>query len=231
MTEPAQPTTQAQPQTAARAQPQEQSQAGAQERAHVPLKLIHFIFFLSGMAALLYQLIWQRALFTFYGTNSESITAIVAAFMLGLGLGSLVGGEISRRAHLPFVAIFAVVEVLIGAFGLISLPLLDVVGQLTAGKSALVSGALSFALVVIPTGLMGSTLPLLVTALVRRDQSVGEAVGDLYYINTLGSAAVCILAALVLFEFLGMSGSIWLAAALNFTVAGVTFVSLKRHGW
>lgn len=197
----------------------------------VPLKLIYFIFFLSGMAALLYQLIWQRALFTFYGTNSESITAIVAAFMLGLGLGSLVGGELSKRAQRPLVQLFAMIEVGIGLFGLISLPLFGAVGQLTSGHGAFVSGLLSFLLVVLPTGLMGSTLPLLVTALVKRDQSVGEAVGDLYYINTLGSAAVCVLAAFFFFEFLGMWGTIWLAAALNFTVAGVTFASKHRHGW
>lgn len=212
-------------------QTSEASEAAPAQRPSVPLKLIYFIFFLSGMAALLYQLIWQRALFTFYGTNSESITAIVAAFMLGLGLGSLVGGELSRRSDKPLVQLFAIIEVGIGLFGLISLPLFGAVGTLTAGQDAIVSGLLSFVLVVLPTGLMGSTLPLLVTALVKRDQSVGEAVGDLYYINTLGSASVCVLAAFFFFEFLGMWGSIWLAAALNFTVAGVTFVSKQRHGW
>src|SRR2546427_2232945 len=52
------------------------------------------LFFLSGFPALLYQVVWQRALFTIYGVNIESVTVVVSAFMLGLGLGSLVGGFI-----------------------------------------------------------------------------------------------------------------------------------------
>ena len=51
------------------------------------------IFVLSGFAALVYQVAWQRALFTIYGVDVESATVVVTAFMLGLGLGSLAGGE------------------------------------------------------------------------------------------------------------------------------------------
>src|SRR5215470_1491265 len=58
--------------------------------------LIHAVFFLSGVPALIYQVLWQRALFVIFGVDILSTTAVVSAFLLGLGLGSLIGGELSR---------------------------------------------------------------------------------------------------------------------------------------
>jgi MFS family permease len=65
-----------------------------------------FVFFCSGMPALIYQIVWQRVLFSIYGVNAESI-AVVSAFMLGLGLGSLLGGWASKRYPQRAVALFA----------------------------------------------------------------------------------------------------------------------------
>ena len=83
---------------------------------------LHILFFASGFPALLYQIIWQRALFAIYGVNIESVTVVVSAFMLGLGLGSLVGGWLSRR-DAPLLVIFALIELSIASFGVISLRL------------------------------------------------------------------------------------------------------------
>ena len=57
---------------------------------------LYVLFFLSGFPALIYQIVWQRALFPMYGVNVESAAVVVTAFMLGLGLGSLFGGRVSR---------------------------------------------------------------------------------------------------------------------------------------
>ena len=65
------------------------------------------LFFFSGIPALIYQIIWQRSLFSFYGVNIHSITVIVADFMLGLGLGALLGGAISQYKHARLILIFA----------------------------------------------------------------------------------------------------------------------------
>src|ERR1700746_976735 len=59
--------------------------------------LLSVLFFCSGMPALIYQVVWQRVLFSIYGVNAESVAVIVSAFMLGLGLGSLLGGRASDR--------------------------------------------------------------------------------------------------------------------------------------
>ena len=191
------------------------------------IQLISGVFFVSGAAALLYQVTWQRLLFLIYGTNSKSIAAIVAAFMAGLGIGSLIGGLISKRNY-PLLAVFAVVELLSGLFGLVSVPLLKAVGEATSGVSPIVGGVLSFSLVLVPTILMGSTLPLLTAYFVRHDETVGSAVGDLYQMNTLGSAVACVLATIAFFPTFGLQTTVYIAVLANFLVAIVSFVAFKR---
>jgi spermidine synthase len=165
-------------------------------------KVAHFrwlypLFFLSGFPALLYQIVWQRTLFAIYGVNIESVTVVVSAFMLGLGLGSLAGGRISRNPRAPLLLLFAAAEFGIAGYGLASLALFHRVAAFTAGAPAVATGLLSFALVVIPTILMGATLPLLVAQLVRISGNVGQSVGILYFVNTLGSAVACFAAGLL----------------------------------
>jgi spermidine synthase len=186
------------------------------------------LFFLSGFPALLYQIVWQRALFTIYGVNIESVTVIVTAFMLGLGLGSLGGGWLSKRA-VPLLAVFGAIELGISAFGLVSLKVFHAVASFTAGSSAFETGIVTFAMLLIPTMLMGSTLPLLVAHLVRRNGNVGESVGALYSVNTFGSAIACFVAVYVLMRALGESGSIRIAALFNACVAATAFVLQVLH--
>src|SRR5208282_6297852 len=96
-------------------------------------RVLCVLFFFSGFPALIYQLTWQRALFRIFGVNIESVTIVVTAFMLGLGLGSLAGGWASRRRGIPLLPLLAAIELMTGAFGLISLEIFDRVGQLTVG--------------------------------------------------------------------------------------------------
>src|ERR1700676_60017 len=83
--------------------------------------LLSVLFFFSGMPALIYQIVWQRALFAIYGVNAESVAVVVSAFMLGLGLGSLAGGRISARFPRQGILIFGLAELGIAVFGLFSL--------------------------------------------------------------------------------------------------------------
>lgn len=185
--------------------------------------LIWIVFFLSGFAALLYQLVWQRALFAIYGINIESVTMVVTAFMLGLGLGSLAGGALSKDPKRPVLVLFSLVEAGIGTFGLISLALFRGVGAATLTLSPAATATVTFALVLLPTMLMGGTLPLLVAHEVRASGNVGRSVGTLYFVNTLGSALASLVAAVALLGALGQSGTVRVAAALNFTVAALVY--------
>jgi len=124
-------------------------------------------------------------------------------------------------AFLHFVAAFGVFELAIGIFGFFSLSLFSVVGQYTLGASTGETFAITFMLVLLPTMLMGATLPLLVVYLVRVYRHVGRSVGVLYFVNTLGSAVACFAAAIWLFGMLGKSGTVLIAAVMNFIVGAV----------
>jgi spermidine synthase len=193
---------------------------------------IYILFFLSGFPALIYQIVWQRSLFSIYGVNIESVTMVVSAFMLGLGLGSLLGGIISTAKRVPLLAIFGLVELGIGVFGLVSLRLFHWMALFTAGVPPIQTGVICFVLVVIPTMLMGCTLPLLVAHVAQLSGNMGRSVGTLYAVNTLGSAGACFLAAWITMRFLGQSGSVAVAAAINISVASgalvLYFLSRRR---
>ena len=161
---------------------------------HTPYRYFS-LFFLSGFAALLYQVVWQRALFTFYGVNIESVTLIVTAFMIGLGFGSIAGGRLSRFRSLALLGVFGAIECGIGLFGIISLRLFERVATWTASSSPPIVAATTLGLLLVPTLLMAATLPLLAAHFVRETDNVGESVGILYCVNTLGSALACVAAA------------------------------------
>ena len=175
---------------------------------------------MSGCAALLYQIVWQRTLFSIYGINVEAVTMVVTVFMLGLGLGSLAGGTISKNPKRPAVLYFAVAECSIGVFGLFSLAIFHRVGTLTLELPPLQIGLITFGLLLLPTMLMGGTLPLLVAHFSRLSKNVGESVARLYYVNTLGSALASALAVVVLLGRFGQAETLQIAAGLNF-VAGL----------
>jgi len=193
------------------------------------LPLYYLLFFLSGFPALLYQIVWQRALFTLYGVNIESVTMIVTVFMLGLGLGSIAGGWLSSRAGIRLLLTFGVIELSVGTFGVASLDLFHRIGALTAGASTIATGGIAFAMLLIPTMLMGSTLPLLVEHFVRRTGNVGESVGVLYAVNTLGSGVACLAAAYFVMRLFGEAGSVRLAACCNLFVGIMALILQMNH--
>jgi spermidine synthase len=128
-------------------------------------RVLCVLFFCSGFPALIYQLTWQRALFRIFGVNIESVTIVVTAFMLGLGLGSLAGGWLSKRRGIPLLPLLAAIELMTGTFGVFSLEIFDRVGEFTIGLPLTAMAAVSLALVIVPTLLMGATLPVLVAHL------------------------------------------------------------------
>src|SRR5262245_42963678 len=141
------------------------------------------VFFASGFAALIYQIIWQRALFTIFGINVEAVTIVVTGFLLGLGFGSLFGGWLSRTSTIPLLALFGLIEIAIGTFGAISLHVFQWAGARTLHMPVIAATTATLLLVIIPTLFMGATLPILTQYFVHRVRNVGRSVGLLYCIN------------------------------------------------
>ncbi len=195
-----------------------------------PAPVLFGVFVLSGVSALIYQMVWQRALLTLYGSNVESVAMVVAAFLAGLGFGGLAGGVVSRSTRVSPVMCFALAELGVGAYGLVSLRLFHWAAAHTSAAGSLLTGVMAFALVFLPTLLMGATLPLLVAHQVRAMEHVGRAVSGLYFVNTLGAALGAFFAVFVCLGAFGMSGSVLLAAALNLLVAVVVLVTWRVAG-
>lgn len=188
------------------------------------------LFFVSGMPALIYQLVWQRALFTLYGINIEAVTIVVTGFMVGLGLGGLFGGGLSRWRPMPLLVIFGVIELGIAGIGFFSLSAIHSIGEATLSLPGSATAAISLLLLLIPTLLMGATLPILSDYLVRIVANVGRSIGLLYFVNTLGSSVACFLVGIWIMRSFGMQGAVGLAAAVNamIGVAAIVLALLQR---
>lgn len=185
------------------------------------IEILGLLFFASGFAALIYQVAWQRLLFLAFGVDTTSVTLIVSGFMLGLGVGALAGGWwVDRSASELALGGFAVAEAGVGVFGVISPWLLTNLGYWGAFWPPAIVGLACFLVLLLPTALMGATLPILVTHVCRRWRHVGAATGTLYAANTMGGALGAVLAATYLLAVLALDQLIFVSAAINFTVAG-----------
>jgi spermidine synthase len=195
------------------------------------LLLLCVLFFCSGMPALIYQIVWQRTLFSIYGVNVESVAVVVSVFMLGLGLGSLAGGWISGRYPRHSVTLFGISELGVALFGLVSLRVFHWAAEYTAGATLPATVLFSILLLIFPTMLMGATLPLLVQHFTRGSLLVGHSVAVLYFVNTFGSAVACYLCATFLMRDFGQSGSVMIAAGINIVVGLTAFaLGARREG-
>ncbi len=192
------------------------------------------VFFLSGFAAVLYQVIWQRLLVFFSGADVYSITIIVAAFMAGLGLGNVAGGKLADRLG-PAASLraFAAAELAIGIFGFFSKFLFyDVLyTQLPQlGDNIIVATIVLFASLLVPTCLMGVSLPLLSRALTHDVGDAGRIIGSLYGWNTLGAAAGAFTTTWILIPNFGLEGaSLWGAASYVLCAIGAFAIGARRR--
>ena len=183
------------------------------------------LFFGSGFAALVYQVVWQRLLVIFSGSDIQSTTIIVAAFMAGLGCGSVVGGRVADRlSPTAGLTAFAVAELAIAAFGVVSAPLYyDVLyqrlGHLTWGLED--RAAILFLSLLWPTFFMGVSLPLLARALTTTLERAAVVAGTLYGWNTLGAAFGAFVTTWWLLPLYGLERCLHMGATLNLLAAAV----------
>ncbi len=195
------------------------------------LGLLLGVFFASGFAALLYQVIWQRLLAIFSGADVFSVTIVVGAFMGGLGCGSLAGGHLADRvSRSTCLALFAAAELAIALFAVGSKAFFYdfLYGKL--GGLALPIPLLALVLflsVVWPTFFMGVSLPLLARGLTSSLEAAARTVGSLYGWNTLGAAAGAFVTTWFLLRRFDFATVLWVGAALNFSCAA-SVLPLRR---
>jgi spermidine synthase len=191
-------------------------------------------FFLSGASSLIFQSIWTRYLHHVFGSTSVAMSTVLSVFMAGLGLGAWLFGRYASRIRHPLMT-YAVAEAGVAVFGLL-IPLLvqpdGWLGGLNAWMRATFGdGSFGFAigrflavvpLLIVPTTLMGSTLPLLSQHFVEAEQRAGATssrVGALYAVNTFGAVAGTFLSGFVLMPLVGRSATNLVACGMNLALA------------
>lgn len=185
------------------------------------------LLFVSGAAALVYQVLWIKQLSLVVGVQVYAITTGISAFFAGLALGSLVFGRLADRVRRP-ILLYAALEVLVAVLGVgATFALAEAAAPFAwlEQRIGLPAWALPFALVGVPALLMGGTLPVLVRALADDPRQLGRAGGQLYAANTGGAIVGTLLTAFVLIATLGVRGSALCAALFNLLAA------LGALGW
>jgi spermidine synthase len=216
----------------------ELGELGSSDASSGTTTVIVALFLLSGACSLIYEIVWLRMLVLVFGMSVFAVSTVLTAFMAGLALGSVVFGRLIDKRGSP-LRVYAYLELGIGFFALIFplvLARLDDVYTLLyrqLGSDSYAFHAIRFALcflvLLVPTTLMGGTLPVLSRFVVQRRAMIGRGVGGLYAINTLGAAAGCFAAAYLLMEWVGTMGTTYVAAGGNLLIAGVALLLIPKH--
>jgi spermidine synthase len=195
------------------------------------------LFFASGSSGLMYQVVWLRMLARLLGVTIHATATVVAAFMAGLALGSYLLGRVVDRRKDP-LRVYAVLELLIGAAAILvpillwlSRPVYQAVYAASGGSEALTAGVrvvLSFLILLVPTTLMGGTLPVLTSFLARRENLFGRSFGLLYGLNTGGAVLGVLLSGFLTIGAFGERVTIGLGVLVNLTVGLIAYATARK---
>lgn len=195
-------------------------------------RLLYAVFFLSGLAGLVYEIVWSRYLALLVGHSAYAQVVVLTIFLGGLSLGALVVGQVSERIRRPLLA-YAAVELIVGVAGLLfhevftSLEAAVHGGLLawTAGPgAALLRWTLGGAMILPQSVLLGTTFPLVSAALLRRDPGrPGRTLGLLYFVNSLGAAVGALLTGFFLVGAFGLPGTAAVGGSVSCLVGGIAW--------
>lgn len=191
---------------------------------------LFLLFFLSGISGLVYESLWSRYLKLFVGSAATAQILVLALFMGGMSLGSLLAGRYSARIDKP-VLVYGMIEGLIGLYAL-AFPYLydgvtrlcyDVVFPAVGGGGVSLAKWSAAAMLIAPSCvLLGMTFPLMSVGILRRDRErSGEILSFLYFSNSFGASLGALLSGFLLVPLLGLPGTLAAAAVLNLSIMAV----------
>jgi len=185
------------------------------------------LFFGSGISGLIYELVWLRYLTLVFGVTIYAVSTVLSAFMGGLALGGYLAGRIADRVKRP-LRLYGVIEVSIGLSAVLTPPAFGVLQSVYRGMYpvlphdlttlSLVRFVLACVILLVPTTLMGATLPIVVRSTLGRTGSLGSNLSLLYACNTAGGITGAYAAGFVLIGALGIRATTVTAAVLNVSV-------------
>ena len=197
--------------------------------------IVLIFFFFSGASGLIYEVVWNRMLTLVFGATVFAVTTVLTVFMAGMALGSFYFGRFIDRRGNP-LKVYACLQAGIAVFALLLPLILNGVEAIYIAihqslptsfyKLSLIKFMLCFMALIVPTTLMGGTLPVLSKFFANRMERLGWSIGVLYAINTFGAVLGCFFAGFFLVRGIGVSGTIYLAIAINALIAlGTLFLS------
>jgi spermidine synthase len=192
---------------------------------------------LSGAASLIYQVVWNRFFLNLFGSTTAATSSVVASFVGGLALGALMFGSFGDRLRRP-VLVYGGLELSVAVYALF-LPLLLNAADIAYGPAwralndrplleAALRQAVGFTVLVVPTVLMGGTLPVMARILAIRDARVHRGVSWLYAANTLGAASGALAAGFALLPHIGQTKTTTAAVIMNAAAAILALVLIRR---
>jgi len=192
-------------------------------------------YLISGVAALSYEILWQKELSLVFGSTSYSMSTVVSSFMAGLAIGSVMGGTWLKKCN--NVRLFGFLQVGIGVSGVLLnvviqklSPVFALLYYSTKGMPSLflaLQFAVLFLILLIPTIMMGMTLPAAISIYVTQEKTVSEEVGVLYAFNTIGCVIGSMAAGFLTIPLFGLKQTIYIAANCNFLAAALTLKGIK----
>lgn len=197
--------------------------------------LIFCAFFLSGFCALSLEVLWTRMLTLIFGGSSLAITTILTTYMAGLAWGSAWAGKRAESIQYP-ARMYALFECIIGCWGLfvpfLLIPISGVYRWLPLEQAPFLLAGLrffsAFVVLLLPTWLMGATLPLLSRYLEQSPSVLEQDVSRLYTLNTAGAVLGCLCTGLFVLPYIGLSKGLYWIAGANITLGIGLYFSLQR---
>lgn len=189
---------------------------------------------MSGAASLAYEVVWSRMLVVTLGNSSDATAMVLSSFMLGIAIGALLLGKVADRVRSP-LKMYAVLELTLALFAFVIPSLIDVINGIDALRgsfetqpgTAVLRLFVAGLLVVIPSLVMGATIPILVRALSSAATDVRKRIGLIYGLNTIGAAAGSAFTGFMAIPAYGFTGTSIIAACLNISAA-VLVLGVRR---
>ena len=201
----------------------------AGHRSAPSLPLLWLLFFASGAAALIYEVIWFQILQLIIGSSAVSLGVLLGTFMGGMCLGSYLLPRVTSRAPSPF-GLYAALEAAIGASALLLIWVAPAINSLYAaigGASVVVRAVVAAGCLLPPTILMGATLPAIARGVEATPRGVAW-LGYFYGGNIAGAVVGSLAAGLYLLRFYDVAVGTYVAVALNAAVATSAWLIARR---
>lgn len=199
---------------------------------NISKKILLIVFFFSGLSGLIYEIAWMRQLTLLFGSTTSAVSTVLTSFFAGLAIGSLYFGKTIDK-KIDVLKVYGLLELGIGLYCFATPLIFALAGsvyvsvfqnsQIPFYPHQLIRFVLSFIILIVPTTMMGGTLPVLSRYFISIKEETGRHAGRLYALNTLGAVAGAFITGILLIRTAGIRNTIYIAASINIAVSIITY--------